>query len=489
MPNKLIVGAILLTCCLLFAGEALLLTWPSDLGYPESAVIYKAISAASGEALYRDWRSEPYAVTPYTPVYYLAVGLGANWLGLTVSGTYVFARLITLCATLGILCLIYLISRKSGSSISASLIAAGIFLSSPLLIPWGFVSRPDMLAIFLSLLGILVYLNAGQRDLLHLVAALLFVSAALTKQTAMAAPLSVALHLLWERRFLQAVRFMVIWSGLLAATFMIIDRGTDGLFFLNVISANAVPFRLDLIYRVAVEAWSLNALVVLLAVPSVFSKQARSRSSIRLILIYLFISFIAAAASTAKIGSNTNYYSEAVAVMSVLASLALHDLFSKGAISYGRYSAKMWASAIILTVGVVAALVGRAYSKYWYLEARDINDIVYIVSRSSGDLLTDYPNIAIRSGKKVVIADPYFFSLLARQGKWSPQGLTSKIRRQEFSLIVLTAPLDHPHSWQGIPHWPAEILDAINNRYDLAGMANGGFFVYVPASQKIGSKL
>ena len=117
--------------------------------------------------------------------------LGAALSGLLSMGAYettVAVRALTLATAIGSALTIGHVSRKEGVGLLAALTASAFFLSIPLLDHWGFSVRPDLPAIFLSLLAGWQALR-GRRGLW--IAGVLAGLAMLTKLTAVAMPVSI----------------------------------------------------------------------------------------------------------------------------------------------------------------------------------------------------------------------------------------------------------------------------------------------------------
>ena len=100
---------------------------------------------------------------------------------------------------------------------------------------WGFATRPDVPAVALSLLALLLLLVRPQQIWLAAVVAVL---AMFTKQTAVALPAAATLWLLLVGRWRAAIAFAGVWAALTASITLVLDQVTGGAYVLNTVLAH-----------------------------------------------------------------------------------------------------------------------------------------------------------------------------------------------------------------------------------------------------------
>src|SRR5262249_5210559 len=125
-------------------------------------------------------------------------------------------RLLSLAATAGILAAVYGLARHLVGSRPPALAMAGIALCPWFVQTWAPLARVDMLAIALSLGGLLAFARGARLWMVFP----LFWLAFFTKQNALLAPIAVLLSLLatgsWRRFALAAAGFALPLAGLFA---------------------------------------------------------------------------------------------------------------------------------------------------------------------------------------------------------------------------------------------------------------------------------
>ena len=209
------------------------LAWP--ITHPEGATIAAILRVRDGQPLYQDFLQYPHLITPYPPVQPVGVGLMSRLLGLSILETIGLARSLTLASALAATLLIWLIARRLGAGRLAALAGATFFLPLPFLDEWGFAARPDVPAVALSLLALLLLVIRPRQVWLAAVVAVL---ALFTKQTAVALPVAATLWLLLSRRWRDAAVFVGTWVVLTGGTVALLNAATGGTYVLNTVLAH-----------------------------------------------------------------------------------------------------------------------------------------------------------------------------------------------------------------------------------------------------------
>jgi hypothetical protein len=115
-----------------------------------------------GDPLYPNPERPPFAVTQYTPFYYLLVAKLSHLFGVIPGEQhlriYLIGRTLSFALSLGISFLVFITSRKFGASKLISGIGAVTAFIVP--IPWYSLLRPDALMAFCGIAAIVLYINA-----------------------------------------------------------------------------------------------------------------------------------------------------------------------------------------------------------------------------------------------------------------------------------------------------------------------------------------
>ncbi|HZS48726.1 MAG TPA: glycosyltransferase family 39 protein [Blastocatellia bacterium] len=448
-----------------------------DIQYPESAVVFGVVNLWRGQPLYHDFQRAPFAITGYTPIFYILSAAISKLFAHSIHAVYLCSRIVAFIATLLTAIIAGLIAKQTGGNKTAQSSTVLFFLSSSLLLPWGFMARVDTLMLFFTVTGIYLFLrfNGSNWQYLSIVA---FVLALFTKQSALAAPAAVFVELVFERRWRHALLFASGLFVLCVACFLIGNAMTGGLMSVNVLGSLDAPVRLKSIAEVL---W--NSLPGLLA-GLIFSVAAlattkRSNTKIRLIALYFVFSVILAAVSSAKLGSDRNYYLDALLAVSVLGGIGIGRLANVAEATLSK--------AILCACIVIGAFVPDLYQKYVtatsdYFVSEDNTAIVDELRTVSGDILTQDANIPLRLGKPVFVTDSYHLSVLEARHKWQPEPLIELIEQKRFQKVML--PLDIQSSgrppwtiYQGLPIWDPRIVEAISRNYQLAEI-KGSYHIY-----------
>jgi hypothetical protein len=430
---------------LLLAGKALL--FPYELDYGEGIVWQQMVLIFQGHG-YGPIDGFPAIVFHYPPVFHAAAyALSASGLDPLAAG-----RLVSLLATLVCALLIGGLAARLAEGRAARLCGAFAALVALAFWPvgyWAPLMRVDMLAFALGLAGIRFGFAALRRPAFVHAAALCFVAAIFTKQTAIAAPAATFLVLL-------LVRPRTAWAGI--ATCLVLGTAvlgalalaTDGGFLRHVFLYNinrADYSRLAWIAQQALLhlfffATALFAIVQGLAerLPAYRGAGWRAaRDTLRerdgdaafLLLLVYFATTSLMLVLVAKSGSNLNYFIEWMLAASVFAGLAVRD-----SVSAARPS--LIAALVPAALGAqVLLLPGSPPWTASMTPARQpaLNRLEAAVRASPRPIVSDDMVLLMRSGKRVVW-EPAIFAELASERVWDERPFISRIRAHEFGFFV-----------------------------------------------------
>jgi len=456
-----------------------------DIQYPESVVVYGVWRVTTGEPLYLDYHLAPYVITDYMPVFYYAAGWLSKLFSPSIHGAYVISRMLVLLSSLIQTWLIYVICRELKLSRRAGLAAAGLFLSSSLLLPWGYQARIDMPMLVFTSLGLALLLRLESRGA-YLLPIVPLVIAFFIKQSAVAAAGAAVVYLLLKRKFKRAAVFFALWALTILAIFYLLNSATGGLLYLNVIEGTDVPIRLISMKEVFIAAFPgiLASLVLggigLLSYARNGAKwRATEVTQPLLIILYFFFSLAQAALTSIKIGSDRNYYIESLLAACILSAFAFEYL--EGIVS--RQGAVLLLAAAILPALLLPDYLNKLekIERSFYITMPNDN-LVREIALAPGDVLCQDLNVALRSGKRVFLSDSYHLAALEAKGRWDPGGLIEMIGNRKFSRVVLSFSLEEEErpSWfvyQGLALWSEAVLKAIDQNYKVIGKVDE-YFIY-----------
>lgn len=432
---------------------------PGDTSMPESLQVYGAQRVERGQNLYQDYHVAPFNYMPYTPFYFLIVGKMAGLSQLSLDGIFVLGRTVTFVCCLLLCVLLFLEQkRKPGFLISAS--GAAFFIGSALLWEWGCTTRPDILAILLSLAGIQLYSRSAFS---RWVAVLFFLLAFLTKQSAISAPIAIGISEWLQGRRKDGAITAGLFVAAVAVILFLMDQLTHGMSTMDIIQNNAAPLAFLNAKLTAISFLQLAALPLIFAWLGMLEKE-RSVPG-----LYFLTSLVLAAFSSLKLGSNVNYYLEPMVAGCLLIPAGIRQLvqMTKGS----------FVLVILILVLQIPQLNATIY-RFRNPNFRDEGTVRALVRSVDAPVLTDSPRLAVLSKQQFLI-DPFSLSYLEKLGKWDSSELVSLLENRQIGMVVLSVPIERSLSWQGATRLPSRAIDAVKNNYDFQRLIDG-YYVYVP---------
>jgi hypothetical protein len=428
---------------------------PQETTNPESLFILHAADLSEGKPLYTDFRHPPYNVTQYTPLHYAILAVLKRIFSLDLQQLFYFGRRLILTSAVWIGIGIFLHGKKETAGNSLSFIAAFLFLGSYVLWPFACTNRPDVLAVLLSIAAVLLI----TRNKNLFVAVVLLVLAFYAKQSFLSAPAAIALYFLINRQFPRLIQFIATYVVVTSSIWIWLHVSTNGMSTLNLVEANLAPMKLQNIRLVCGQFLQQAALPMILS----FAALTKDRRK-ELIPIYFGVSMIWAILTSAKLGSNTNYFIE---------PLAAGCLLIPGYLKQEHRPALLAAIFVILAIpqiNFLAHTLNTIEFKHDY-HARKIS------ADATGLVISDNPRIALES-KHPFFLDPYVYSYLEIEGKLDSSKLVTMIKDGKVQYLILLAPLDHPLTWQGVTRLPATVITSCSEEFRQAKVVDG-YFIYV----------
>ena len=376
----------------------------NDIRGVESNVVYTLQQIlVDNSLLYQDPNHLPYAITQYSPLYYLICDGILTVLKID-SANFLIIRIVSRCISLlfligSIVVFFKIVTQKFNSSKSF-----GIFLSSLLfvfLFPWNFLSRPDGLVLFFVLFSfyfLIQYIYSNQSKLILLVGACSFFAIA-SKQNGVVLPLIIGVFFLINKNW-KAIFYLII--GFCFALFLIWLVLLTGNYSLNFLKANIVDGvnnHIDIIYALKrpykdfLIYFGLFTLAFISILKSNLKAWISPLSSLNVLLtVSLFIWFIISVIFALKTGSGVNYFNELLVIMLLILA---KEINSGNKIK--MVSKKI--SSILFIIGIQVSIFH--YYNYTFKILRGVNS-TYIGTSTVQEGVNDFLNSNL--------GDHYFFS-------------------------------------------------------------------------------
>ncbi len=434
------------------------LVFPNDLDNEEGFILNQVHQLRTGHTIYPTLVDYPYTVGNYPPIFQL-ICVPFNWV---FGDTHFIGRFISILSTLFLGGLVFLIVKQcSDDWLSAAI--SGLFpFSVHYVYLWAPYDRVDMLALFLTVLGLYLLSSNPQKITLPIV---LFLLALFTKQTMIAAP-AAALVYLWEKDKKTAGTFLTFMVISFFALFFAINLLTKGQFYKHLVVYNVNPFHWRDVWNFFFNLFRFYWVFLGFILLALFI--AVTDSGKRLFLFY-FLFAVLVSLSCGKEGSAVNYLIELIVAGSILMGMALAVL--NRYILYARIFIP-----IILLIQLYCIIHIVYMPSYWYgtpqyrttpsLRNFDlVESVERMVRETPGDVLSDDASLLVRTGKPVLF-QPFIMSTLARQGEWNPSKFINDIHQKRFSLLVLYFPL-RPENPDMYERYTPEMINALMENYEV----------------------
>ncbi len=434
--------------------------------------------------LYYDFHHYPYTVAPYTPLFYL-LDAGLQKLGLPI---YTSGRIISFAAALGIVALSWYLTLLYTKERYSAAMSALLCASSSLLFVWGTVGQVDVLALFWALTAFYFYSRCallGENTLVW--AAVCALLAFFTKQTMLACPAAICLHLFFTRRKMTAVKFAL---GCLAVATVIVfslDAALGGRFLADTVRANLNPYSVGkLLLHLRFALLVAGPLMLIMALGA--HKAMRNTGAAP--FVYLGLAALVFLASAPKTGSDLNYQLEFTIVLILCTSLSL-DALHFFPLTFER--TRTWVTLLQLPLGVFLVVNCRTTATLLLMRvvSEQQSRVEVAAVRSSiadgGRVLSADYNAVVRLRGRLDV-EMAFYNLLVSVGAVDPEPLRRDLARSAFATVILMEDVNTPHSPLDaeISSLPAAQLEEIRKHYTLVKRIPGpvldGMFVYKPRS-------
>jgi len=447
--------AVLLYRAFLFAAAGLAaIRYPWELDYGEG-IVWQQMRWIFTAKAYGPIDQFPAIVFHYPPLYHAVTAISAGALGTDELATgRAVSLLSTVAAAIASAILVGLLLENRAGREARRLCAcvAGLLVFTYLpVVDWAQLMRVDMLAVALSLFGLVAVFRSLERPAFIYLASLLFVAAVYTKQTAIGAPAAAFVVLLALRPSL-AIRGIV--ACLIVGIMALVTIGwlTDGGFYRHIFLYNVNRPDLSRLSWIVYAAEAQAAYVVLAAlvlarrladVVSRYRGKAKARvamganvADLRLLIAasYVLVSTLMLVL-VAKSGSSINYFLEWFFALGLFAAMAPGEALR---VAHDRPELRR-----VLPAGVCVALaIGAAFAPQPRSDfgvnsprARELAKLSGEVASATKPVISDDMVLLIRSGKDVVW-EPAIFAELASTGDWDERPFVERIRKDEFAFFI-----------------------------------------------------
>lgn len=434
------------------------INFPFELDYGEGIVWQQMRSLLAGDG-YGAIDGFPSIVFHYPPLYHFGAALLAALTGMDPLAAGRLLSVSSTIATAGFIAMSVaeLTSPPRTRSWISGAIAGLLVLSTAPIQSWSMLMRVDMLSTAFSFAGVYFGLRSLRQPLAIHLAALLFVAAIYTKQTAIAAPAAIFVVLLFLRpRTALAGLGTTLGLGLLAlGTLMWL---TDGGFLRHVLWYNINRFGsqgflaiLDLIVShlvfITVAFLSIHRRLhdwpVGFFAPRGWSAlrhrllSSADEAGYAMMLVYLALTTLMLAMAT-KSGASVNYFIEWSCVIAAFAGLGLVDAVSVA--TRTSFADKVDVAAILLPPLLAFQVFSHLGIPDNRLSSRapqrnEFAQLSALVRAARQPVISDNMVVVLRGGKPVVW-EPAIFTELTSKGLWNERPFVEKIKAHQFAFFL-----------------------------------------------------
>lgn len=464
--KKIVIAGLLIYAIFYLFNSFIIITYPYQISYPEGFILNHIRSIIKGESIYKSINDYPFIVVNYPPVYlYLCAGL-AKLTGLSFFG----GRLITFIASIFVALLIYEITKKESDK-EVAFISALLFIASSYIYKNNPLMRVDMLGLLFSLLGIYIFIKADAQNK-PFYSIPLFILSLYTKPVFFSAPVAAGIWLIIKdkKRGFTFILLSIISYGII---FFFLNHLTNGEFFRHNFLYNLNIFILT--QAIKHYVWFLQNHSMLFFFSVFFIIDSLIKRELSIFSVYFIISAITSF-SAGKIGANTNYFLELIAISCILSGLCIKKL--KG------YNQKKICNLLIYTLLFIQLLLflhmpfltKPAPTKS---DRENFEKLSDIISKTEGPIISEDGGILVLN-KKEVLFMPFEFTQLANQKIWNQDKFLEDLKNKRFSLLVFSFNVNYFFDKERLT---PEIVKVMKDNY-YVDKAIGDYFIYKPISNQ-----
>lgn len=435
--------------------------------YAEPLVAWAVFHIPSHPLIYKSFDQTPYTIFAYNPIYaYLSY-----LVSLITGQNFICGRLISLIAFLFILFFVFKILKQFKLPSGLGLFLAFWACFSPILMKHAVDFRPDMLGLSFTILGIYFslrwYNEAIDRTSRHTFLALLFFTLAFfTRQNYIFAPGAFILFLLAKRLPKQALFFANFQFFLFIMPIFFLNHITEGAYFKNVILFNMNQYS----SKLAFDSW-MNHVPYLLPLIGIgflfFIKRTTSKETN--FFDFYFVSALFAGFMSGRVGSDSNYFLETNLATTLYFCVILKRYLLPDSLKWPRFL--VWAFFTLSLIIFVAPTFRNSSLKP--REERELNEVVTVLGRLRGKILSEDIGILMVAGKEVLY-QPFEFAQLSRRKLWDENKILERIKNQEFETLVVSTNI---YAYKETSRFTPRMIIQIRESYKTHGVLHGFLFL------------
>lgn len=434
--------------------------FPFELDYGEGIVWQQMRLIMAGQG-YGPIDHLPAIVFHYPPLFHVLSSALASTTGLDELAA---GRLLSIIATFfasGFICLIVVRLTRAETGqwpawIGGVFAALMMFSTTPVVV-WSMLMRVDMLSLALNFGGVYLALRAITQPRAIYFAALCFVAAIYSRQTAIAAPAAAFLTLL----FLQP---RTAWAGIAACLGIGLPVAAALMWFTNdgflrhilLYNINRIDFD-QLIYVLSMAG--THAIYLIIAVIGVVYRIRRRLPDYRnlvgigdlrqrliaapldacffmIVLYFLFATLMTIAIM--KSGSSINYFIEWGSVIALFAGVSLTDAVKMAMRNMPSEMPKRLSLQVPLGIAIQAFLLPNVPDYQYQMQSarvHELNELVRLIQAARRPVISDDMVILLRANRRVQW-EPAIFAELASKGAWNELPFIAKIRDHQFAFFI-----------------------------------------------------
>lgn len=431
------------------------LGYPYDLEYGEGIVWQQLRNIMAGTG-YGPLGIYPAIVYHYPPVYHLATAALASFAGLDQLYAGRMLSLVSMLAAMalvGQLCWAAMPQEQDRlSRVAAAAVGALCLASMPTILTWSTLMRVDMLACAFTLGGLALAIGGVRHPAAVPFAALAFVLAVYTKQTAIAGPVAAAAGL-WCVRPRSAVMLIICCAGLGFAILLALSLMSHGGFLRHILLYNIN--RLDLgRWHLLVRILLAQAMLIAIAAFGILAAWRRlfpngmglqalrqtfanDRSKAALLIVMLFLGVkTAMLPMLLKSGSSENYAIEwlcALAVFVGLAAIPVIEAARGSAVASSRVLRALFLIALPVAAAQIPSQAVDAAAVH--LQTERMSQVVARIRAARKPVISDEMVLLIRAGRDVAW-EPAIAAELGHSGVYDEAAFANLVRRRAFAFFV-----------------------------------------------------
>ena len=423
----------------------------SPVLYGEGAVANAARLARAGVA-YLDVDPQRFVAANYPPLFLHVASIG---------DAFVTGRIVSILSTLSVVAMIFLAAQHAGRLPAAGL-AAGWLALAPVMI-WGPAVKPDLLALALTVVGVV---TLDRRRDLAAVAGFALLFAGFAKPTAFLPALALAAWLARaDRPALARFVFGASVATVAAAVTVYLDSVPD--VWRHVVTWNALSWSLEQWLPLVFLAAILVGVAALIAVFAGGVGGARAAYLVGAIAILI---------AGGREGATINYLLD-LTVAITLSIAAVAPRLRANALIPLALLAQLVAGTLVLDP--LRVVPGRVPTTGAWSDPLPAG--ADIALRLDGRYLVEDAGLLARSGISPIVDDLFLWSRLVERGIIDAEPILSQVREGRVDAVIAEVDLEHLDAAPGFERqrWAGTLVRAVLDRYRLTQHL-GRLWIYEP---------